>query len=184
MRNRIADQPPPRNMAALVRSAFLQARLDNRPGLKMLLDLGVPPDACSEQGESLLIAAVCRGQIEIARLLLDRGADPDLCGGHGITPLLDAVFHDSIEAGILLLDRGARPDRQGSDGLTPLMLAAMLDRVEMIDLLLARGASPRSGKNGACTPLEIARRMASERAVARLSGAFTARAARRRRSSG
>ena len=64
------------------------------------------------------------------------------------------------------------------------MLAAMLDRVEMIDLLLARGASPRTGKNGACTPLEIAQRMASERAVARLSGAFTARAARRRRSSG
>ncbi len=184
MRNRSADQPTPRNISALVRSAFLHARLGNGPELQTLLDFGVPPDACSEQGESLLIAAVCRGQIAIARLLLDRGANPDLCGGHGITPLLDAVFHDSLEAGILLLDRGARPNRQGSDGLTPLMLAAMLDRVEMIDLLLARGASPRTGKNGACTPLEIAQRMASERAVARLSGAFTARAARRRRSSG
>jgi len=54
------------------------------------------------------------------------------------------------------------------------MLAAMLDRIEMIDLLLARGASPHGGKDGACTPLELARRMASERAVARLSEAAAA----------
>jgi len=112
----MADPPPASNIAALVRSAFLHARLGHAPGLKTLLDLGVPPDARSEKGESLLIAAVCRGQIEIARLVLDSGADPDAPSGRGITPLLHAVFHDSTEAGILLLDRGALPDREDPTG--------------------------------------------------------------------
>jgi len=36
MRNRIANQPSSRNIATLVRSAFLHARMRNGPGLQTL----------------------------------------------------------------------------------------------------------------------------------------------------
>jgi hypothetical protein len=55
MQKRMADQPPARNIAALVRSAFLQARLGHAPGLKTLLDLGVPPDAIEARSRTARI---------------------------------------------------------------------------------------------------------------------------------
>jgi len=41
MQKRMGDPPSASNIAALVRSAFLHARLGHSPGLKTLLDLGV-----------------------------------------------------------------------------------------------------------------------------------------------
>lgn len=94
-------------------------------------------DAVNPAGETPMMMAALRGNLEFTRRLLDRGA-----GLHreGWTPLHYAA--SSPEPGVvsLLLDRGARIDARSPNGTTPLMMAARYGAIDAADLLRQRGA--------------------------------------------
>lgn len=100
-------------------------------------------DAVNAAGETPLMMAALRGQLDVARRLLDRGAALERPGW---TPLHYAAAGPSTELVALLLDRGAAIDARSPNGTTPLMMAARYGMLDSADLLRARGAD-RSLRN-------------------------------------
>lgn len=88
-------------------------------------------------GESALMLAALRGDIDWCRRLLDRGAAVQIPGW---SPIHYAATGPNAEIVALLLDRGAEVDAASPNGSTPLMLAARYGGEASVDLLLRRGA--------------------------------------------
>jgi ankyrin repeat protein len=68
----------------------------------------------------LLIVAITKNQLGIAKLLLRRGADANLRDNSGHTPLSHAALAGDPELVQMLLDRGADPRAHMPDGSTAL----------------------------------------------------------------
>lgn len=90
-------------------------------------------------GETALMMAVLRGNIEQARRLLARGAKVNV-EEPGWSPLHYAASGQGTELLRLLLDSGAAIDAESPNGSTPLMMASRYGSEASVDLLLARGA--------------------------------------------
>ena len=78
-------------------------------------------DADNASGETPLMMAALRGDLEWARLLLERGAKVHR---NGWSPLHYAATGNEPKIVALLLDRGAPIDARSPNGSTPLMMAA------------------------------------------------------------
>lgn len=98
---------------------------------------GLRVDAANAQGETPLMMAALRGQVEHTRALLARGAALERPGW---TPLHYAASGPGHAVVGLLLQAGAAVDARSPNGTTPLMMAARYGPEESVDLLLARGA--------------------------------------------
>jgi ankyrin repeat protein len=111
---------------------------------RLLLDFGVDPALCSDQGQAPLAGAAYKGDAAMVALLLERGAD------------VDGAMPDDRTTG--------RPDDR-----TTLMMAAMFNRCDVVDLLVrqcdradARDPSGMTGLDVACimdapdTPRQLA----------------------------
>ena len=94
-------------------------------------------DADNANGETPLMMAALRGELEWARRLLERGAKVHR---NGWSPLHYAATGNEPKIVALLLDRGAPIDARSPNGSTPLMMAARYGAEGSVDLLLARGA--------------------------------------------
>ena len=94
-------------------------------------------DADNASGETPLMLAALRGELEWARRLLERGAKVHR---NGWSPLHYAATGDEPKIVALLLDRGAPINARSPNGSTPLMMAARYGAEGSVDLLLARGA--------------------------------------------
>ena len=94
-------------------------------------------DAVNASGETPLMMAALRGELEWARRLLERGAKVHRSGW---SPLHYAATGNEPSIVALLLDRGAPIDTRSPNGTTPLMMAARYGAEAGVDLLLARGA--------------------------------------------
>lgn len=118
--------------------ALIQAvEQGDRAQVEKRLQQGVNPNGLTgPRGNTALVQAVARGDVEITRLLLDAGADADLKGG-GYTPLGLAALRGHARIAELLLKAGADPDRKSNDGNTPLTAAASMDRLDVIRVLMA-----------------------------------------------
>lgn len=96
-------------------------------------------------GQSALLFAVQKDDIESVRMLLDAGLDVNQAAADGTTPLLAALYHWStrpkkglmfdpdLKIANLLLDRGAKVNVADQAGYTPLhgaLLSAVLDERE------------------------------------------------------
>ena len=95
-------------------------------------------DATNAAGETPLMMAALRGNLDWTRRLLERGAQLDR---EGWTPLHYAASGPEPKVVALLLDRGARIEARSPNGTTPLMMAARYGAEEGAELLLARGAN-------------------------------------------
>lgn len=98
---------------------------------------GLDVDAVNASGETPLMMAALRGELEWARRLLERGAKVHRAGW---SPLHYAATGNEPRIVALLLDRGAPIDARSPNGTTPLMMAARYGAEAGVDLLLARGA--------------------------------------------
>lgn len=96
-------------------------------------------DAANAVGETPLMMAALRGNLELTRTLLDRGGRLVRTGW---TPLHYAASGPSVPVVTLLLDRGAPINALSPNGTTPLMMAARYGAIDSADLLLKRGADP------------------------------------------
>ena len=117
---------------------YLAIREDNPKVIELLLSWpGVKLDQRNAVGETPLMMAALKGQVELMRRLLDRGAAVHL---EGWSPLHYAATGPSPAAVRLLLDKGAPVDARSPNGSTPLMMAARYGDEKSVVLLVERGA--------------------------------------------
>ena len=139
---------------------------------RVLLAIGVNPQAQNDHGETVWRRAVTEGDADIVRFLLDRGADIEAPGPDGMSPLQFAAATSSPDVVGLLLQRGAqmnavsgeapgsKPGQPGGawvaehrqncggfrfvnqTGCTALMIACILSRSDVARILLEAGADP------------------------------------------
>lgn len=109
--------------------------------LKSLLDDGLPPEAATKNGTTLLMAVAPDG--DKVALLLARGARADARATSGVDAVTVASTYRGTAAAIArLLDAGALPEPPSDVRLrhTPLGYASMTGDEEVVRLLLDRGA--------------------------------------------
>ena len=108
-------------------------------------------DLRNPAGETALMLAALKGEMDVLRVLLARGA---AVNPSGWTPLHYAASGDSLPAVQELLAHGAEVDARAPNHLrTPLMMAALHAGEDVIQALLKAGADPaardRSGQTAA-----------------------------------
>jgi ankyrin repeat protein len=94
-------------------------------------------DVVNAAGETPLMMAALRGNVEWMRRLLDRGARVHR---EGWSPVHYAATGPEPRAVEMLLERGAPVDARSPTGTTPLMMAARYGDERSVALLLQRGA--------------------------------------------
>jgi uncharacterized protein len=97
-------------------------------------------NAVNAHGETPLMMAALRGDLEWARRLIERGAKVQT---DGWSALHYAATGPEPKIVALLLDHGAAIDCRSPNRSTPLMMAARYGAQASVDLLLARGADKR-----------------------------------------
>lgn len=107
------------------------------------------------QGESALMLAALKGQIELAEKMIKREADVNKTGW---TPLHYAASAGQARLISLLLENSAYIDAESPNGTTPLMMAAMYGSVASVKLLLQEGADPKLKNQQGLTALDFGQR--------------------------
>jgi uncharacterized protein len=97
-------------------------------------------NALNAAGESALMMAALKGDMDGATMLLERGAQVNKSGW---TPLHYAATGPEPRLVRLLIDRGAELNAPSPNGTTPLMMAAQYGSEDSVKLLLERGADPK-----------------------------------------
>lgn len=123
-------------------------------------------NARNEAGESVLMMAALRGQLELCKQLMARGAEVN---PQGWTPLHYAASGGGEAVTALLLSAGAQIDARSPRGLTPLMMAVRYDTEATVNLLLSRGADVTALSEAGLTPADYARQGDREWLVPRLT---------------
>jgi uncharacterized protein len=106
-------------------------------------------------GESPLMLAALKGELELVENLVKKGADVNKTGW---TPLHYAASFGHIPVLKVLLDNYAYIDAESPNGSTPLMMASMYGSPEAVKLLLDEGADPQLKNQQGLTALEFAKR--------------------------
>lgn len=94
-------------------------------------------DLLNAAGESALMMAALRGNLDLCQRLIARGA---AVNQPGWTPLHYAATGPEPKTVQLLLERGAVVDAEAPNRDTPLIMAARYGKEESVKLLLAKGA--------------------------------------------
>src|SRR5260370_36942255 len=109
----------------------------------MLLAAGADANACLLSGETPLMEAAERGNLETLRVLLSRGANPNAREANGgQTSLMWAISERQSAVTEELVRRGADVHARSNNGFTALMFAAQLGDPDSPRGLLSGGAHP------------------------------------------
>uniref|UniRef100_A0A3P8TEJ8 Ankyrin repeat and SOCS box containing 2a, tandem duplicate 1 n=1 Tax=Amphiprion percula TaxID=161767 RepID=A0A3P8TEJ8_AMPPE len=92
------------------------------------------------RGETPLLVAVSKVQLQCAQVLLENGADPDIMNYDKETPLYKACERNSPALVALLLNHGAVTNTRCIQGWTALQEAVVRNNVEICEMLLKAGA--------------------------------------------
>lgn len=106
-------------------------------------------------GESPLMLASLKGELELATQMVKKGADVNKTGW---TPLHYAASNGHVAVIKLLLENYAYIDAESPNGTTPLMMASMYGNPESVKLLLDEGADPTLKNQLGLTALQFAER--------------------------
>ena len=126
--------------------------------IKELVDHKADVNVRNAKGDTLLITATLRGDLEMAKLLIQGGADVNLKSSEdGLTPLMVAVYNGDMKMIDLLLKNKADVNATNPGGQTALFMAIERGNLAATIILLKNGAEvnhqdPKSG----LTPLLLA----------------------------
>jgi len=98
-------------------------------------------DHVNAAGETALMMAALRGQLEWSKKLIAKGA---MVNRAGWTPLHYAATGPNTEVVALMLDQGAAIDARAPNGNTPLMMAIRHGTEDSVILLVKRGADKKA----------------------------------------
>jgi len=126
---------------------MLAVRENHHDLIRRLLDLRAKVDARNSYGETALMAAAAKGNMEVVQLLVDRGAAVKQSGWNA---LIYAAWQGHTAVVKYLLGKGADIDAVSPNGVSALMLAARGGHFETVKLLLWELADPnlKSGSDG------------------------------------
>lgn len=130
----------------------------------------VDVDALNAHGETPLMMAALKGELDWVQKLLARGAKVHQPGW---SPLHYAATGPEPRIVALLLERGVPVDAESPNRSTPLMLASQYGTEAAVDLLLARGADARRRNDLGIDATEFARRSGRDFLVEKLKRAQT-----------
>ena len=123
--------------------------------VRALLEAGADWDASGARGNTQLVRAAKRGNIEVVKALLEAGADPNV--GNRFGYLLHSVVEQrKVEVVKALVSAGADLEVRNSRLETPLHTAAIAGSAELVTLLLKAGADPNARNMLCTTPLHYA----------------------------
>ena len=133
----------------------------------------------NSKGETPLMMAAIKGQVDLARALIARGADVNR---QGWTPLHYAVSTPSEDGSdvkmlALLLDKHAYIDAASPNGTTPRMLAAQYGTRSAVQELIKQGADAKLKNQQGLTATDFAQRAERPEVVGWLAQAGGAAAA-------
>lgn len=126
------------------------------------------------QGESVLMIAALKDNIDAANSLVKRDADVNKTGW---APLHYAATSGSLAILSLLLDKHAYIDAESPNGSTPLMMAAMYGTPQAVKLLIDAGADPLLKNQQGLTAIDFARRTSRTESVDLLAAAIRSKQA-------
>lgn len=112
-------------------------------------------NALNAQGESPLMLASLKGQLDFVEKMIKKGADINKTGW---TPLHYAASTGQVKVISLLLQNNAYIDAESPNGTTPLMMASMYGTAAAVRLLLEEGADPLLRNQQSLTALQFAQR--------------------------
>ncbi len=122
---------------------LVESVIRNNPvNTALLLERGADPNAVSSVGNSALMYAAEKGNMQIMRMLVASGADVNTSGFNGATPLFLAIFNNDFQATKYLLEQGANPNVKDDFGVTPLLYTAATNQYQSADLLMFYNADP------------------------------------------
>jgi ankyrin repeat protein len=127
-------------------------------------------DQASAKGETALMMAAFRGQLDLARELIARGAQVNRSGW---TPLHYAATNGHVAMIEYLLTQKADINAPSPNETTPLMMAAMYGSEDAARALLKAGADPARKNQLGMTAADFARKAERTRladALARAAG--------------
>jgi uncharacterized protein len=122
-------------------------------------------DLANSAGETPLMMAALRGEVDAMKQLLARGAQ---LNRNGWTPLHYAASAPEPNAVALLLERGAVVDALAPNGTTALMMAAQYGTEDAAMLLLKQGANPQLRNGRGQTAADLARVAERDKLAAKL----------------
>ena len=147
-----ANSPDPQGQYGLILAI-------REPSLKVASALIDAPkinlNAFNALGESALMLAALKGQLDLAKKLVAKGADVNKTGW---TPLHYAASNGHVEVIKLLLENHAYIDAESPNGSTPLMMASMYGNAQSVKLLIDEGADPLLKNQIGLTALQFAQR--------------------------
>ena len=106
-------------------------------------------------GESPLMLAALKGELDLAEKMVKKGADVNKTGW---TPLHYAASNGHVAVIKLLLENYAYIDAESPNGTTPLMMASLYGSPEAVKLLIDEGADPLLKNEQGLTALAFAQR--------------------------
>jgi ankyrin repeat protein/mono/diheme cytochrome c family protein len=124
--------------------------------LRLLLASGADPQLATLIGQTPLMVAAVRGDVEAMRLLIEKGADVNTKNSAGETALMAAATNGSPEAVRLLLDKGADATVRSKRTETALGNTATAGVEETVRLLLEKGAEVNIRNIRGYSPLMLA----------------------------
>jgi uncharacterized protein len=120
----------------------------------LLAHPGIRLDVANAAGETALMIAALRGQLDWCQRLIDRGAQVNRAGW---TPLHYAASGPEAKVVTLMLDRGARIDAPSPNRTTALMMASRYGPDSAAEVLIARGADPKLRNDQGLNAADFAR---------------------------
>lgn len=113
-------------------------------------------------GQSPLLQAAAKGDLETVKILTEAGDDPNARNDLGQTPLHWAVGGGYANVASALLKAGADPGARDDHGQTPLHVAAGKGELEIVKILINAGADPYAKNNEGLTSRQWAVRNGHE----------------------
>lgn len=135
---------------------YLLDKLGNLKACKVLLEIGLDPDGCYDNGLTYLMNACLKGYFELVKLLIERGSNINLVHDISGTALTYAISKGKIEIVKYLLEKGADPRLPDANGDTPLMYAAECSSYEIFSLIYEKDKDIHQKSSEGKTPLFFA----------------------------